>query len=90
MFTFRLLALVALAVLLPSVRADEPKGKKPVPPLADLIKVLKDGTRGEQEEAAVAIRDHYKGKCLDAIPQMVASLGRELNVLIASGCPPYC
>jgi hypothetical protein len=79
--TFRRTALaLALALLLPhAATADDPAEKKPVPPLADLIKVLKDGTRGEQEEAARTIRDHYKDKCLDAIPQMVASLGRELN-----------
>jgi hypothetical protein len=60
--------------------ADPPKDEKKVPPLADLIKVLKDGTRDEQVEAAEAIRDHYDGKCLDAVPQLVASMGRELNI----------
>ncbi len=72
------LVVIAISTTSFSATADDPLAKK-VPPLADLIKTLKDGTRGEQEEAACAIRDHYDGKCLDAIPQMVASLGKELN-----------
>jgi HEAT repeat protein len=77
---FRLAVIVAVVGCSAGWAVDPPKEDKKVPPLADLIKVLKDGTRGEQEKAAVMIRDHYEGKCLEAIPQMVASMGRELNI----------
>jgi hypothetical protein len=84
-----LLVVVPLMCLPPLSAADPPKVEKKVPPLADLIKVLKDGTRAEQVDAAELIRDHYAGKCLEAIPQMAASMGRESNVPVGTpNVPP--
>lgn len=81
MFPLRHLLFTSLLLSSLSVFGADPPAldaKKP-PPLADLILELKDGDREDQVFAAEKIRDHYAGKCLDAIPQMAASMGRELN-----------
>jgi hypothetical protein len=81
----RLLSLLPFAAVVflttsSGLSADPPTAKngKPVPPLSELIQVLKDGSREAQVEAAEAIRDHYAGKSLDTVPQLIASMGREL------------
>lgn len=52
---------------------DSPK------PLAELAKQLRNPDREKRLVAVEAIRDHYKGKSLDALPQLLLALGEELN-----------
>ncbi len=53
--------------------------KDPPKPLADLARDLRDPDRSKRLAAAEAIRDHYKGKSLDALPQVIGTLGDYLD-----------
>lgn len=82
MFSPRQVLVFAVAVFAPvaATAADPPaKPDRYVAPLKVLIEILKDGDRAEQHTAAKHIRNYYPGdKCLEALPQLVATQGQEL------------
>jgi hypothetical protein len=62
-----------------AVAADPPKTDRYVAPLKTLIEMLEEEDDGEQHTAAKRIRDFYPGdKCLEALPQLTATMGRQL------------
>ena len=66
-----------LASLIVAGPADPPP--EPVQPLAEYARRLKDPDREKRLVAAEAIRDHYKGKSIDVLPQMMEVLGEDLD-----------
>jgi hypothetical protein len=65
---------LALAFVGAARAADQPK------PLAELAKDLRDSDREKRLIAVEAIRDHHKDKVLDVLPQLIETLGDELNL----------
>ena len=73
-------ALLILFALMPTAAALEPPEKdKPVRPLAELARDLKDPDLEKRCEAAEAIRKHYTGKTLEVMPQILVVLGEVLD-----------
>jgi HEAT repeat protein len=74
---------LAIAFLSPATGAVAaelaPAPQGPILPLAEYARWLDDSDREKRLAAAEAIRDHYKGKALDALPQLLKALGEELD-----------
>jgi HEAT repeat protein len=78
-----LAAMIALLSHANGARADEPvpASRGPILPLAEYASRLKDPDRQKRLAAAEAIRDHYKGKSLKVLPQILTALGEVLDQL---------